>query len=375
MKRALATTLTLVLVACQDQPGPVAPPGLGNGPLLAIVDGHNDAARNHFFFLAPIRPLSVQPPRNAPFNPGLSPVVEICEWAGTACGNLVSRLTMTTGHLLDRVYVAPGLQEYGVFWRTAPLNLSQDKTYRIHVLVGTTVLGFADIDVVRTIRQLVAVDRDEYVPLLKDFILPIRFRIEEGALCEPPGTSCTSESVDLGDDAPDVVELPTGDGVTIPPQNTGGQNVAVTITVQECEDDIDVDLPLFGRCLTITADPPLDGALDPPAIIQVCDADFDVHTAGLVPEQERLVTLHRQSGETIQALPHAHDDCPEPIGNAPAPGLRGLAQGAWSWMSRGIAAVVQPRALHASSAVVLDVGGGGESDFFSDFQFALPAQM
>lgn len=50
------------------------------------------------------------------------------------------------------------------------------------MLVDGQELGFADVDVVRRFRQLWQVDRDEFVALLDDWVLPIRFRIEDGAI-------------------------------------------------------------------------------------------------------------------------------------------------------------------------------------------------
>ena len=56
--------------------------------------------------------------------------------------------------------------------------------YRVRVLVdaGRTELGFADVDIVRNEREFRTVDRNEFVPLLRNRTLRIKFRIERRAV-------------------------------------------------------------------------------------------------------------------------------------------------------------------------------------------------
>src|SRR3989441_10514488 len=176
---SLTATAALVGFACQDRPL-TSPP---DAPALEIRDGFSNG-NPHFFFVFPIRSVDLQPPNTAPFNPDLAPVVDICEWDGSACVQQVSHLTMNAAGLLDRVFALPEAELYLALWRTDELHLSANKIYRISVLVGTRVLGFADVDVVRTLWEAAQVDRDQFVPLLKNQILPIPFRIENGALCD-----------------------------------------------------------------------------------------------------------------------------------------------------------------------------------------------
>jgi len=98
VKRVLSCALMLAaLVACRDsRHSPTAPRTITVLP--AIVDARNDDARPGFYFLAPIRPIAFPVPWSGVFDATLSPVVEICEWSGTACASpLISRLTMTDG--------------------------------------------------------------------------------------------------------------------------------------------------------------------------------------------------------------------------------------------------------------------------------------
>jgi alpha-tubulin suppressor-like RCC1 family protein len=75
--------------------------------------------------------------------------------------------------------VNAGAQRYGVQWKTRALSLSTTVDYRIHVLVGSVLLGFADVDVVANSKELKTV-RTDFVGLVKDASLQINFRIEAG---------------------------------------------------------------------------------------------------------------------------------------------------------------------------------------------------
>src|SRR5467141_364522 len=366
MRFSLTVTAALVGFACQDRRTPTSPP---DAPALEIRDGFSDG-NPHFFFVFPIRPVDVQPPKTAPFNPDLAPVVDICEWDGSACVQQISHLTMSQGGLLDHVLVLPQVELYLVLWRTDQLHLRADKIYRITVLVGTRVLGFADVDVVRTLWDAAQVDRNQFVPLLKNQILPIPFRIEKGALCD--GQDCDSKSIDLTQGG-SVVLATTGDRVDIPAQ-TSGQVVTVSVGAVSLTKDLGIDLPKFGNCLTVTADPHLAAPLSPPATISMCSLHDNI--PALVHAQQDLVALHRQDispdATLISALPHSTDFCPTPIGEAPLPPARNWLVAGWRAVRHGVASLFGAQPLHAA---MLDVGGGGETPVFSDFQFALPAKM
>src|SRR2546428_13582292 len=73
-------------------------------------------------------------------------------------------------------------RSYIVNWHTAAFNLNTACTYRIRFLVAGLQLGLADVDVVDNGAQLQRVDTDEFVPLLDDGTLPIKARVELGAV-------------------------------------------------------------------------------------------------------------------------------------------------------------------------------------------------
>ena len=391
MKRALSVlVLSGLVIACNDREMPTA--ANTPSPFLEVRDGFSPSPLSpHFFFTFPIRRLN-QPPPQSGFNPNLSPVVRICRWdtstGSCAAGSPVFSLTMTSGASfrfdglavrLDGIVVFQNLKTYLALWNTKNLGLTLGQIYRIRVLVGTRELGFVDAKVV-DLLHLLGVDRTQYLPLLRNSILPIPFWIGELALCNPtapctPGT-VTTKTVNLDDPIPDLIALPTGDGIRIEQQSGLGVR---TITVQgACAGDgrIDVAMPTFGRCLTITIDPVLgESRFNPLATVSVCDVG--PLRDGLNLRQRELVAMHRQDGEAIFELAHSGDFCaagllPSPGGSARAGGLRGFAKTGWSLLRSGVAALIGPRRLYATSTL-LDVGGGGETPFTSEFQFAFTA--
>src|SRR5712692_2186955 len=265
MKRILGFCLAAILVTACDHPSPTALP---SRPQMAISDGAHGGTNPDFFFLPPLVP----DPSNNPnfdagkFNPLLSPVVRVCTWNGSACGATVAEFTTTSGLGSETIRVNTTDQHYIVNWHTDLSNLDPSLTYRILVSVGSKQLGFADVDVVSTGKQLRNVNTNEFIGLVDGRTLPIKFRIETGALCDPPGTPvCASQTIVLADGGA-VVLGATGDRIDIPPQ-TSGQ--VVTVTLQLC-DGIDVDLKKFGNCLRITSDPALTQPLSPLAIVSMC---------------------------------------------------------------------------------------------------------
>src|SRR5207302_1879401 len=80
------------------------------------------------------------------------------------------------------VRVDPENEQYVVNWKTGQFGLDTAKTYRIRVLLGSTELGHADVDVVATGRERKSVNTAEFVPVINGQTQPITFRIEDGAI-------------------------------------------------------------------------------------------------------------------------------------------------------------------------------------------------
>ncbi len=358
----------LTVVGCQDQQ-PAAPSILA-GPVFQISDGHNGGNAG-FFFLAPIRRLSddATVPRTG-FNRDLSPVIEVYECAGTSAqgcvlplGALKTRITKTTGTpLLNRILVPAHFDEYDALWDTHNLGLRSDRTYRIQVSVGGRVLGFADVDVVRTLKEAVSVDRDDFVPLLANLILPIRFWVGNGALCTVDGGPCASTTINLaqgggielvttGEQAEHFkFDIPAGTQATF-----GGQPVSdVTFNLETCA-GIDVDLPTFGSCLRVSTDFEATGEgelqFSKPILVSMCILNSVYHTPNET-RQEGLITLHQQDGSLIRALPHADPNC----------GTIGMKSNRWDWLKSLAERILAPTPAHAATrSAMLHVGAGGET--------------
>jgi len=387
-----------------------------DGPMYAVSDGAHDGNPD-FFFLSPL----FQNPSNDPnyepaaFNGALRPAVEICELGAPApdltreciAGPPIKRFAPGT------VNVSTADQLYHVNWNTDESNLNVTKFYRIEVLVGPTLLGFADIDPVTSGKDLKNVQTGEYIGLVDGKTLPIKFRIESGALCSTDGTPCASETITLAQGGGIELVVPGEDfhfDVRAGTQATSnGQPVTeVTFNLETC-DGIDVDLPKVGECLRVTALYDAAGTalnLSLPILISMC-------SYGVIDEgQQELLTLHQQDGDLIRALPHAQPNC-DVIGARTAESSNVAARGL-SWLRDLAVKAFTPQKLYASTrTAVLHLGGGGETNrlgatctppasaklpvgmalaectpavapvtpfpsggrTISDFQFALPAMM
>src|SRR3989441_11547906 len=174
--RLVMCAAALLAAACQDRPSPTA------APSFLIQDAAHNGGNPHFFWLPP---MTRQPTFTGTFDGTLSPVVEIRESAGPSpcvANRLVAMFTTTTGPTSETVRVDLVNQLYVVNWRTKAFNLNTACTYRIRFLVAGLQLGLADVDVVDNGVQLKRVDTAEFVPLLDDGPLPIKARVELGAV-------------------------------------------------------------------------------------------------------------------------------------------------------------------------------------------------
>lgn len=191
LKRAAGLAAILVAAACTaDAISPTAPTG---GPRETISDAAHASAVPGFYFLPPMVP---QPSYSGTFDAALQPRVEICELSGSSCVTTIATFTFGTG--ASNVKLDAAGQQYSVNWKTADYNLDPAKNYRISVYQGTFRLGYADVDVVGTAKELKNVDTGQYIALLDDRTLPIKFRIETGIPAVVTVTPA-SDSVYVGD--------------------------------------------------------------------------------------------------------------------------------------------------------------------------------
>lgn len=222
--------LTLVvalagLVACED--GTLTEAEAPRLPELAeaIVDGRDEGGNNFFHWQPPIATDTYRPAGEFASELYHLLSVEICEWGGDGCvGEPVARFS-SNGRGAEKLSM---LRRWGVFsavWNTRRAKVDRSKLYRMIVRADGVELGFADIDIVRRLWQAWSVDRDEYVPVLNRWALPIAFTVERGALLRTLElkTDCEITAflpfTDCG--APFIFESPLSRGVQIVSEPSG----------------------------------------------------------------------------------------------------------------------------------------------------------
>lgn len=182
--RALGALATLVassilLVACGQNPT-----ALPDSPSPSILDGAHDGNDN-FYFLPPMAPKSRH---SGTFDGSQSPEVQVCAWDGTTCAVTLAVFTTDAGYGSETIRVNGSDGHYVVNWHTGEIldeyPLAPGETYRVRVLLEGHELGHADLAVVTRARDARGVDRSEFIPVVDGRTLPIKFRIEEGAVTE-----------------------------------------------------------------------------------------------------------------------------------------------------------------------------------------------
>ena len=182
---AVLTAALALTAACLDHPT-----SQHSRPSASIFDGASGGNR-HFFFLQPLVP---NPGAGGENDATVNPVVEICQWNGASCVSMLATYTMdlattTTTQAGNSETVRLGAAHFIVDWHTEFFPLDPSLTYRICVRVEGVGLGYADVDVAASGREL-RVGTEGYVTVLDGRTLPISFRIEPGALDEPAAGGC-----------------------------------------------------------------------------------------------------------------------------------------------------------------------------------------
>ena len=377
---------------------PTSPPSrsISDGSHCVVPGPSCTKGNPDFFFLPPMasNPSSSPNWTAGAFNARLTPTVDICELdAMTEASVAAGASCKTDGYVrsfpLGAAEASASDEQYHVNWGVPN---SAAIFFRIAVRVGSVKLGWADVETASTMSQLKNVNTGQYVPLTDGRTLPIKFRIENYALCAVPGVGpCGSAAVDLaqgGTVATTLVNTTLPSGIVIPPQTSSPGAPPVTITVEGCTtfNDRATDLPVFGPCVRVTSDPALSPAgFTSAATVFICDVSNLTVTQGvggqvLDHDQADRITLHRldpgAGGPVVTALPHA-----PACGGGVASALDGSFSGMLVAMRHGdvrtaarqVAAMMSPKPLYA--ARFIDLGGGGLTAELSDFQFALPTKM
>ncbi|MBK9030643.1 MAG: hypothetical protein IPL61_04770 [Myxococcales bacterium] len=171
----IASIVTLVAACGLD----ATVPPVGATAQAVIDDAAHGGLNEHFYFLPSLVPA---PTVSGVFDPDLAPTVEICELDAGAPAWARSPRTIWWAAPAGTLSVDLAAEAYHVNWHTTDSELRSDTNYRIMVFAEAQLLGFADVDVVDSGRQLRNVNTAEFIPLLDGRTLPIKFRIEEGAI-------------------------------------------------------------------------------------------------------------------------------------------------------------------------------------------------
>jgi hypothetical protein len=175
--------LCALAAACGDGRTPLSPvaspraPSAPGGPSATIYDAAHAAPDSKFYFLPPM----VRNPHDdaSAADSMLSPIVEVCELTpGNVCGRLIDRFGPTSNNVR---WLG---NHFSVNFQAAAYTLDVTRRLRATVLVNDRVMGWADIVVGTTARDFTTVDGNEYVTVTTSQTLPIKFRIDRGAVGE-----------------------------------------------------------------------------------------------------------------------------------------------------------------------------------------------
>jgi len=328
------------------------------------------------------------PPTTGTFNPNLAPGVTICRLDATqAC---VANTSFSPGP----AQLDPTGQQYKVNWNTDPATISLSAIYRIIVSAGGRDLGFADVQPASNGSQLKNIETGEFIGLVDGRTLPIKFRIEQGAICFGQ-TDCVEQTVFPLAVRQDVVTPGKLAAASFPP-GYFGQNTTVTIAQVPvgCFDLSTTPRPSqdFG-CYSFTTDPKVDNPLNctaNPANLTTPDdaarcARVEVCPT-LLPSDESYHGLHlfkSDPGQPAQLLQEASatliTNCapwvpPPTIGSARG-GRHGLVDLARAGLRRAMHAIgrlVRPQPLFGATAMA-HLGLGGMTCCYSNIGFSQTA--
>ena len=339
------------------------------GPSALIEDASHRGGNPFFVWLPPL--LNQQAPATQVFSRQLSPTISI----SNLCTGSVIRTFAGTD-------VQMGDGQYHANWHTPDDNLDPSCTYRITVQAGTRQLGLADVDVVDDGSELKNVNTDEFIPLLDDRTLPIKFFIGVGSQCDRPGSDCGEGTVQPGTSTTIVTENGQA-GVFVP---AGAVDQPVTLIIESADDRPCIAgllEPVYSGQIGAFGNSCYDFHTEPPLTEANAAGKFNTNvTVGICANVGGLEHVTRDLLQIFQ-LHVGADPAIRPLNNVPAPFLScdpGFPQlgSRRSWigtLAARFGSLFAPRPLFAGTRVAFDVGAGGQTDMFSRFTWALPSQI
>jgi hypothetical protein len=402
MKRLalLALSAVLLVAGCRDE-GPISPSRPESGAQRDFLDGTVATGNPHFYFLPPV---VKQPSVSGTANPALRPMVTLCKLSGGTCVQVAQARVGSGGAGLTAISV--GSDAYQLDWDTESTpGLGPGDTVRIAIYTReplgsseTTAtipqLGLADVVLTSNgaARKRIT---DDYIALVDGRTLPIKFRIEQGAVryasavlagedpaSIPPCNDCVERTISTA--TTDVtVTTPTAHAGAFFPQGAiptsvnGGQ---VTVTINRLDPAsqpggrcLPSDLPQAEGCYRFTTDPVL------PDGFAIVDGEQVQVTVGVCPDpaaaaDEYELYKYSDGAATIERLePTAAGflDCAGfTVAQGSANPLVRLASAGWAAVARPLSRVFGPGVLYAR-----DQGLGGLTGSFSTFGYLKPVKL
>jgi hypothetical protein len=379
MKRFTPLLLAAVVaLSCtRDQSPPTSP--LTGSPRADISDGAN-GGNEHFYWLPE---LVESPTFSGTFHPDLPATINLCQLDGN--GPSPACVSGSETVLFEPAQVAVSLEneQYSAVWHTRDSDLTSGAFYRLSVSVGSRVLGHRDLNPLENPPSPI----DKSAPFYafnNGNTVNLKFRIEDGVLCEGDGPcgECYLQTTGDGGNNPDffptdpdvrACNADAGLGVRIP----DGVLPEATVVVVErvaCPETADgrvnffpyLDSPQYEGCFEARTEPELTQPIEFATIAVCVDASSLSHA-----QQDRLQlaqTADRNDPTAdIRILNNvAADfvDC-EAYVAANTPPLLRFARRTWEKVSPFAA-----KNLYATHR-----GEAGEAPGFSDFVWTLPSQQ
>lgn len=369
---SLLFVVCALLVACRDVGSPTDLLAPADVPVAAVSDG-NHGGNARFFFLPPL--VQQSKGRTEKNNRSVSPTVTICDaWDDAGCvGSPLATVTRASG--THGMRLADSDAHFGTEWRTSAFpGVDPGEVYRIHVHMGATRLGFLDVEMIANARDRRSVSSGA-VPVVAGSAVPIRFRVESGALAAALGEECelecTEATVTGGEET--IVVAESGESGILIPEDAVEEGEEVTIsfsrlTVDPC---LPTEWEQFQGCYRYDHDQGAGFTFQTDVGIAMC-----LEPAGQpIQDQLQMYKAAEVDGDAvppITGLPVTAENflnCEDFAAN-PNSLLGRLARSPLGTLLRPVARAVAPGLLYAE-----DLGLMGLDDSFSRFGWVRPIQL
>jgi alpha-tubulin suppressor-like RCC1 family protein len=371
----LALAVTLLAAACQDRPSPVGPGGIS----ALVSDGAHGGGNPDFFFLPPL----VGDPSSSPnfdagaFNGRLQPVMAV--FKGTDQCSLSNVSKRVYGPFVVPVDLT--LEMYQINWSTDKLKAGT--LYRLCIFGSAAGKGLGFIDVTPVSGGLKNVQTGDVIKFQQGRVVPVKFRIENGALSyDPANPDQVGTEFTVGKTGGTVILTdPTGAqllaAVSVP-ANAVQQGTVTVVVATEAPKFDGKCLPTIPNqsngCYQIRTEPELF------PFAQLVRVEICVDPSPVAPSLRDSLRVHKyNTTQGLQELPAADPTLIGPDCTGTGLGLnrhasQRAADGVLLRLARWGERLFAPRELHAAERLTTPPKGiGGLTGSFSDFGGAVPA--